>query len=167
VPVRDNEDKRTQKTLLSANSPNCARNWPTWSWVLLVPSPENLVKFGTLVPRGYGMTSQRGSYGLWYYCPSPNTLTPNLSQNSSDIFSQTSSIVTDGNPSVLGTWGSSGRLSLCRPSISGWSKVASGIGPWGTLVPHLIVVWYGVTVFGSVGYKKYSTSRAGGVMLWI
>jgi hypothetical protein len=28
VPVRDNENKRTRNASVSANSPNCAKNWP-------------------------------------------------------------------------------------------------------------------------------------------
>ena len=28
VPVKDNENKRTRNASVSANSPNCARNWP-------------------------------------------------------------------------------------------------------------------------------------------
>jgi hypothetical protein len=28
IPVKDNENKRTRNASVSANSPNCARNWP-------------------------------------------------------------------------------------------------------------------------------------------
>jgi hypothetical protein len=45
VPVKDNENKRTQNASMSANSPNCAKNWPMCSRVLLPWSPENC-KFG-------------------------------------------------------------------------------------------------------------------------
>jgi hypothetical protein len=34
VPVNDNENKCTWNTSVSANSPNCARNWPMCSRVL-------------------------------------------------------------------------------------------------------------------------------------
>ena len=33
VPVRDNENKRTRNASVSANSPNCAKNWPICSRV--------------------------------------------------------------------------------------------------------------------------------------
>jgi hypothetical protein len=33
VPVRDNENKRTRNASMSANSPNCAKNWPICSRV--------------------------------------------------------------------------------------------------------------------------------------
>jgi hypothetical protein len=89
---------RTRKASMSTNSPNCARNWPIYLWVPLLPSPENLEKSGTLVPRRYGTTSHWGSYGFWWDCPRPDILTPNFSQNCLAISSRTSSIVGDGNP---------------------------------------------------------------------
>jgi hypothetical protein len=30
VPVKDNENKRTRNASVSANSPNCAKNWPMY-----------------------------------------------------------------------------------------------------------------------------------------
>jgi hypothetical protein len=54
VPVKDNENKRTRNTSMSANSPNCAKNWPMGSRVLFHWSPENFMNFGILVPCGYG-----------------------------------------------------------------------------------------------------------------
>jgi hypothetical protein len=54
LPVRDKENKRTRNASPSANLPNCARNWPICSCVLLPFSPENLENSGILAPRGYG-----------------------------------------------------------------------------------------------------------------
>jgi hypothetical protein len=41
-PVRDNENKQTRDSSVPANSPNCARNWPMCSCVLLLWSPKIL-----------------------------------------------------------------------------------------------------------------------------
>jgi hypothetical protein len=41
VPVKDNENKQTRNASVSANSPNCAKNWLMCSRVLLPWSPEN------------------------------------------------------------------------------------------------------------------------------
>jgi hypothetical protein len=54
VLVKDNENKRTRNASVSANSPNCANNWPMCSRVLLPWSPENFVNSRILVPCGYG-----------------------------------------------------------------------------------------------------------------
>jgi hypothetical protein len=54
VPVKDNENKHTRNASMSANSPNCARNWPTCSRVFFPWSPENFENSGILVPYGYG-----------------------------------------------------------------------------------------------------------------
>jgi hypothetical protein len=54
VPVRDNENKRTRNVSVSANSPNCAKNWPMCSRVFFPLSPENFANSGILVPYGYG-----------------------------------------------------------------------------------------------------------------
>ena len=35
VPVKDNENKRTRNVSVSANSPNCAKNWLMCSRVLI------------------------------------------------------------------------------------------------------------------------------------
>jgi hypothetical protein len=42
VVVKDNENKRTQNASVSANSPNCARNWPMCSHVVT----RKFCKFG-------------------------------------------------------------------------------------------------------------------------
>jgi hypothetical protein len=54
VPVKDNENKRTQNASVSANSPNCAKNWSMCSRVLFSRSPENFTNSGILVPVGMG-----------------------------------------------------------------------------------------------------------------
>jgi hypothetical protein len=54
VPVQDNENKRTQNASVSANSPNCAKNWSMCSRVLFPCSPENFMNSGILVPCWYG-----------------------------------------------------------------------------------------------------------------
>jgi hypothetical protein len=54
VPVKDNENKCTWNASVSANSPNCARNWPMCSPVLFPWSPENFTNSGILVPVGMG-----------------------------------------------------------------------------------------------------------------
>jgi hypothetical protein len=59
VLVKDNENKRTRNASVSANSPNCAKNWAMCSRVLFPWSPENLAKSGILVPCGYGWWSNR------------------------------------------------------------------------------------------------------------
>jgi hypothetical protein len=50
VSIKDNENKRTRNASLSADSPNCARNWPMCSCVLLPWSLEFFVNLGILVP---------------------------------------------------------------------------------------------------------------------
>jgi hypothetical protein len=59
VPIRDKENKRTQKASPSANSSRCARNWPICLCVLLPFSPENLENSGILAPCGYGTVSNQ------------------------------------------------------------------------------------------------------------
>jgi hypothetical protein len=54
VPVKDNENKRTRNASVSANSPNCAKNWPMSSRVLFPWSSEIFANSGILVPYGYG-----------------------------------------------------------------------------------------------------------------
>jgi hypothetical protein len=54
VPVKDNENKRTRNASVSANSPNCAKNWTMCSRVFFPWSPENFANSGILVPWGYG-----------------------------------------------------------------------------------------------------------------
>jgi hypothetical protein len=58
VPVKDNENKRTRNASVSANSPNCAKNWSICSRVLFPWSPENFVNSGIMVPYGYGRRSK-------------------------------------------------------------------------------------------------------------
>jgi hypothetical protein len=57
VPVKDNENKCTRNASVSANSPNCAKNWSMCSHVLFSWSPENFTNSGTPVPCGYGSWS--------------------------------------------------------------------------------------------------------------
>jgi hypothetical protein len=52
VLVKDNENKRTQNASVSANSPNCAKNWSMCSRVLFPWSPKNFANSGILVPCG-------------------------------------------------------------------------------------------------------------------
>jgi hypothetical protein len=59
VPIRDKENKQTQKASPSANSSRCARNWPICLCVLLPFSPENLENSGILAPCGYGTVSNQ------------------------------------------------------------------------------------------------------------
>jgi hypothetical protein len=49
-PIRDDENKQTRNTSVSANSPNYARNWPMCSCVLLPWSPKIFVNSVILVP---------------------------------------------------------------------------------------------------------------------
>jgi hypothetical protein len=49
VPIRDNENRRTRNSSLSANSPNWAKNWPICSCVLLPRSPKKIVNLDILV----------------------------------------------------------------------------------------------------------------------
>jgi hypothetical protein len=58
VPVKDNENKRTHNALVSANTPNCAKNWFICSRVLFPWSTENFANSGILVPCGYGRRSK-------------------------------------------------------------------------------------------------------------
>jgi hypothetical protein len=53
VPVKDNENKRTRNASVLANSPNCVKNWPMCSRVLLPWSSENFANSSILVPCGY------------------------------------------------------------------------------------------------------------------
>jgi hypothetical protein len=53
VHVKDNENKRTRNASVSANSPNCARNWHMCSCLLFPWSLENFANSGILVPCGY------------------------------------------------------------------------------------------------------------------
>jgi hypothetical protein len=57
VPVKNNENKRTRNTSVSANSLNCAKNWSMCSHVLFPWSPENFANSGILVPYVYGRRS--------------------------------------------------------------------------------------------------------------
>ena len=57
VPIKDNENKRTRNASVSANSPNCAKNWSMRSRVLFPWSPEKIANSGILVPYGYGRQS--------------------------------------------------------------------------------------------------------------
>jgi hypothetical protein len=36
VPIKDNENKRMRNASVSANSPNCAKNWPMCSRVFFL-----------------------------------------------------------------------------------------------------------------------------------
>jgi hypothetical protein len=54
VPVKDNENKCTRNASVSANFPNCARNWPTCSRVLLPWSPKILRTRVSWFPVGMG-----------------------------------------------------------------------------------------------------------------
>ena len=73
VPIKDNENKRIRNASVSANSPNCAKNWSMCSRVLFSWSPENFANsvFWSLVGMGPGqtgyhkvsdMTAPRGLY---------------------------------------------------------------------------------------------------------
>jgi hypothetical protein len=50
VPVRDNENKQTWNASMSTNSPNCARNWPMCSCVLLSWSLKFFANLVSLFP---------------------------------------------------------------------------------------------------------------------
>jgi hypothetical protein len=54
VLVKYNENKQTWNASVSANSSNCAKNWPMCSCVLFPWSPENFTNSGIVVPCGYG-----------------------------------------------------------------------------------------------------------------
>jgi hypothetical protein len=54
VPVKDNKNKHARNASVSANSPNCAKNWPMCSRVLLPWLPKNFANSDILVPCGYG-----------------------------------------------------------------------------------------------------------------
>jgi hypothetical protein len=143
VPIKDKENKRTRKGSPSANSPRCARNCPTCSYVLLPLSPENLENSGILAPCGYEKMSNRWLYGFWYDCPTLATLTMSLSWNSSAISSLIFSISPGGRPPGLGMWGSFVRALLCRPYCR-------------DRLIMLFSLWsYGVLWFKYVGGKTY------------
>jgi hypothetical protein len=127
IPVRDKENKRTRKASPSTNSPRCSRNWPTCLCVLLPLSPENLENSGILVPCGYGIVSNRGSYGFRYDYPTLATLTLSLSRNNPAISSLIFAIAPGGRPPDLGLWGSFGRALLCRPSYRDRSIMLIGL----------------------------------------
>jgi hypothetical protein len=59
VLVNVNENKRMQNASVSANSPNCATNWPMCLHVLFPWSPENFANSDILIPCGYGWRSNR------------------------------------------------------------------------------------------------------------
>jgi hypothetical protein len=48
IPVKDNENKHTQNAFVSANSPNCAKNWPMC-----------FANLSFLVPCGHGWWSNK------------------------------------------------------------------------------------------------------------
>jgi hypothetical protein len=80
VPIKGNENKRTQKASLSVNSPNCASKWLMCSWVLFPWSPKNFENLGILVPVDTGHSQ------ISYHRDSDMTapwvmLTPSLSRN--------------------------------------------------------------------------------------
>jgi hypothetical protein len=54
VPVKDNENRRMWNASVSANSPNCARNWPMCSRMFFPWSPKIFANSGILVPVGMG-----------------------------------------------------------------------------------------------------------------
>jgi hypothetical protein len=54
VSINDNENKRTRNASVSANSPNCAKNWPMCLCVFFPWSPKIFANSGILVPCGYG-----------------------------------------------------------------------------------------------------------------
>jgi hypothetical protein len=90
------------KASLSTNSPNCARNLPICSYVLLPCSPENFEKSGILVPCGYGTMSNQLSYGFRYDCLVLVILTLSLSWNALAISSLFISITAGGSNWLLG-----------------------------------------------------------------
>jgi hypothetical protein len=59
VPIKDNENKRTQNASVSANSPNCAKNWLMCLRVFFLWSPKKFANSGILVPCGYEWWSNR------------------------------------------------------------------------------------------------------------
>jgi hypothetical protein len=54
VPVKDNENKRTRNASVSANSPNCAKNWLMCSRVLFPWSSKNFANLASWFPVGMG-----------------------------------------------------------------------------------------------------------------
>jgi hypothetical protein len=54
VPVKDNENKRTRNASVSANSPNCAKNWPMCSRVFFLGRPKILRIRVSSFPGGTG-----------------------------------------------------------------------------------------------------------------
>jgi hypothetical protein len=59
VSVKDNENEHTRNASVSANYPNCAKNWTICSRVFFPWSPENFANSGILVPCGYEWRSNQ------------------------------------------------------------------------------------------------------------
>jgi hypothetical protein len=57
VLVKVSENKRMRNASVSANSPNCAKNWPMCSRMFFPWSPKNFANSGILVPCGNGRWS--------------------------------------------------------------------------------------------------------------
>jgi hypothetical protein len=91
VPVKDNENKRTQNASVSANSPNYAKNWPMCSRVFFPWSPKILRIRVSWFPVGMGgdqischkvsdMIAPQGPCLLRAYLGTPQLFPPSLCQ---------------------------------------------------------------------------------------
>jgi hypothetical protein len=86
--VHDNENKRTRNTSMSANSSNCAKNWPLCLCVFLPWSPKNFANLGILVPCGgqigcckvFDITIPQGPCLIRAYIGTPRLFLPILYQ---------------------------------------------------------------------------------------
>jgi hypothetical protein len=69
VPVRDNKNKRSWNDSVSANSPNCARNWPMCSCVLFTLLTRKFYKFGYPCSLGVWMVIKSVVIGFLIWLP--------------------------------------------------------------------------------------------------
>jgi hypothetical protein len=110
VPVKDNENKRTRNASVSANSPNCAKNWSMCSHCSFLGHPKTL-RIRVYVfwsPVGMG-DSQTDYYKVSDMNAPPGIiLTPSLSWNLPAISSLTISMAAGGRPPTL--WSNMGEF---------------------------------------------------------
>jgi hypothetical protein len=91
VPVKDNENKRMRNASVSANSPNCAKNWHMCSCVFFLGHPKILRIRISWFPVGMGgdqigchkvsdMIAPQGPCLLRAYLGTPRLFPPSLYQ---------------------------------------------------------------------------------------
>jgi hypothetical protein len=151
-----------QNASVSTNSPNCAKNWPMCSCMLLPCSPKKFANSGILFPWGMG-GNQIGCHRVFdMFAPPEIMLTLSLSRNTPAISSLTMSIAAGGSPSILWFNICVGVLVLCRLRAHGfgfygalmlapsgsydWSSHFGLLGGQKVLAPRVWVLYYGIVV---------------------